>query len=179
MWMFAVLAIYTGMRSKEISQARWSWIDWEGEIFRVPAEFNKTATDRMIPLQPELSAILKPLAGVGAGRILDREWSKHIADQASSQFKEYLHRLGIERGGRIIHDLRHSCASLLAATGYPERLVMDAMGHEDRRTSDHYTRGAIVYYKQVKHWPKGEFRLRTVEKANDSNAMASGVSGAM
>ncbi len=38
------------------------------------------------------------------------------------------------------HDLRHSCASLLAAQGVPARVVMEILGHSDIRvTQNIYT----------------------------------------
>ena len=49
----------------------------------------------------------------------------------------------LQRGGLPnirFHDLRHSCASLLAAQGVPARMAMEILGHSDiRLTQNIYT----------------------------------------
>jgi hypothetical protein len=63
-WLPACLMIYTGCRVQEAMHLRWEWIDWESHVIRlqIHADFQiKNQRERIIPLQPELEAILKPL----------------------------------------------------------------------------------------------------------------------
>ena len=48
-------------------------------------------------------------------------------------FKKLLERAGLP--DMRFHDLRHSCASLLAVQGIPARVAMDVLGHADIRTT--------------------------------------------
>lgn len=38
-----------------------------------------------------------------------------------------------------LHDLRHSAATIMLASGVDRRVVMDILGHADGRQTDHYT----------------------------------------
>ena len=168
--LFAVIAAYTGMRSREIQQLRWSWIKWDAELIGVPASVAKTKRSRWVPLQPELAAILKPMAGVGEAQVFPMQWHKRASQQATRGMQDYLQAVGIKRTGRIVHDLRHSAAGLLTATGMSSHLVMDYLGHTDTAVSKHYSDAAAQYLAQVKGWPAGKLCLRATPRGNTASA---------
>ena len=161
-WLVGVLAIYTAMRVRELRACKWSWFDWEAGLIRIPAEDTKAAKDREIFIQPELLKILEPIRKVGNVLVLDMfSKTKHVSDQTGKAFKLYLAEIGIDRTGRILHDLRHSAASLMHATGLSSEMVGEFIGDDDKATRDHYQKGAKSYLRTVQKegWSKGEFRL--------------------
>jgi len=155
-----VVTAYTGMRSAEVQAMAWDWIRWDAALIGVPAAVSKTKRPRWVPLQPELTAILCALAKVGNAPVIDQAWLKYGTQQATRGMLDYLNALGIERTGRVVHDLRHSVAALLTATGVSSHLVMDHLGHTTAEVSKHYASGAALYANAVKGWPVGEFYLR-------------------
>ena len=70
-------------------------------------------------------------------------------------FRALLRRAGLPH--MRFHDLRHSCASLLAAQGVPARIAMELLGHSDIRLTqniythvlDEATRQAVDVMDQV------------------------------
>lgn len=160
-WLFAVLVAYTGMRSTEARKADWRWFRWNEDLIIIPAEVTKTLADRMVPLQAELKAILMPMAEI-SGPVFDLHISDSNVGNTSKAFAEYLAHIGLVAKGRVVHRLRHCCASLLTATGVQPFLAMEYVGHLDVRTAQRYSKGAKHYVSRVKGWPVGEFRLQRV-----------------
>ncbi|TVR12909.1 MAG: hypothetical protein EA401_08060 [Planctomycetota bacterium] len=165
-WLFAVLVLYTGMRSNEALQAQWRWLRWEEDLVIIPAKVTKTKDGRMVPLQPELRDLLKPLAKP-AGPILEGPLAKATVDDASKGFKTYLTTIGVQAQGRIVHRLRHCCSALLTVSGMSHFEVMEYLGHKDIRVAQKYSRGAKLYRKQVKEWKDGHFRFMALHAATD------------
>ena len=56
------LGAFAGLRSAEIERLDWSEIDLAGGMIEVKAEKTKTASRRLVPIVPNLTAWLKPLA---------------------------------------------------------------------------------------------------------------------
>lgn len=62
------------------------------------------------------------------------EIGKRISPETlTARFPEFLERNGLRR--IRLHDLRHSCASLLLANGVPMKLIQDWLGHSDFATT--------------------------------------------
>lgn len=165
-WLFAVIVAYTGMRSGEAHQADWRWFRWNENLILIPAAVTKTFSDRQVPLQPELKRILMPLAQI-SGPVFDDLVRNATIDDTSKAFSGYLKSIGLTAKGRVVHRLRHCCASLLTATGIQPFLAMEYIGHRDVRTAQHYSKGAKHYLCGVKDWPKGEFRLQPAPATAD------------
>src|SRR5262249_49688160 len=61
--LYFALGAFTGMRSSEILKLEWSDINFERGHITVSAEKAKTATRRLVPIQPNLAQWLTPYRG--------------------------------------------------------------------------------------------------------------------
>jgi integrase len=143
----------TGLRQSELLGLRWRDVDWSAQRVRVRntyvrAEHSKQgksdlSTRRSVPLADRL-----------AGE-LDR-WSRRTiygGDDdlvfAHPQLGTPLDRSKVTRrfkaacedaGTRVVkfHDLRHTFATRLAASGHPLRTIQEFLGHADSKTTQIY-----------------------------------------
>lgn len=169
-WTFFAVGAYTGMRSEEIRSLTWGMIDWDADVIRLPAEITKAQRDRRIPLQPELRAILKPRAGVGAALVMPEAITDTHRTMVTKSFQRFLRRCGVDAEGRGPHALRHTVAALLTATGVSPLLAMDYLGHASAGMTKHYSESARDYVDAVKGWEPGVFRLRVEQEAETAAA---------
>jgi integrase len=121
------LALYTGMRRSEITDTRWSDVDWDRRIIRLKE--GKTGA-RTIHLTDQALDVLRSVPPTGTlviglkPRTLDRAWG-----------------LVRSRCGLIdvhLHDLRHSYASLALKSGLPLAMVGKLLGHRRASTTERY-----------------------------------------
>lgn len=127
-----MVALYTGMRLGELTNLRWSDIDWKAKriIVENRADFStKSSLVRAIPLHPELEAILKPLPRVKE-RVLSWENDSRI-------FKRIWKKAKITDGKP--HLFRHTFCTNLFLTGTDPRTIMELMGHADLATTLKYS----------------------------------------
>jgi integrase len=146
-------ATMTGLRQSELLGLRWRDVDWGAQRIRVRNAFvrgehssegkSDLSTRRSVPMATRLA------------RDLDR-WSKRTPynDEgdlvfAHPQTGNPLDRSKVTRrfqeasklaGVRIIkfHDLRHTFATRLAASGEPLRTIQEFLGHADSKTTQIY-----------------------------------------
>ncbi len=106
----------TGLRKTEALAVRWSWIDWDTCLLRIPAEYRKGAARQPVPvpLNDTVLALLRSRHGRPKQPRLGRVW-----------FQEKHDGLGRVRG----HDLRHTYGSLAHAAGASLPEVRDLLGH--------------------------------------------------
>ena len=153
-----LLALLLGLRRGEIFGLSWSDIDLDAGTLRVSQQLQRetgrgailkrTKTVGSVRTLPIPNLLIPVLAARTEWEHLDRtlagadwkgEWdherlvfrsragSPALPDTALWQFRQVLGGLGLPT--QRLHDLRHSCASLLFAQGIPARLVMEILGH--------------------------------------------------
>jgi integrase len=61
------LLLLTGLRLNEVADASWSEIDMRGGVWVIPSSRMKSGTDHVVPLTPEISAILNSLPHFKSG----------------------------------------------------------------------------------------------------------------
>lgn len=129
-----IVAVYTGMRSAEVTGLRHSEIDWRNKFIRLPAHRTKTVA-RIIPMFPQVAEVLKRYPRViGIDHVFLYE-GKPIKSVKTS-FANSCRLAGIK--GLWFHDLRRTFINRMARRGYPERLIMKIVGHKTRSAFDRY-----------------------------------------
>jgi integrase len=129
------LALYEGLRRKEIAHSEWDWIEWDAGVILVGKTKQNTAGLRRIPL-------------LESARIVLREW--HLAcgrpaaglvcpprkrsDSGLMSFDMLLKRtrhawLAASLDPIGLHEARHTFASYLIAAGVNAKAVTEYMGH--------------------------------------------------
>jgi integrase len=143
-----------GLRRGEVLALLWSDVDFEHNLLRITGSLQRAegklertapksaAGARTLPLPPVLAEALRDhQARQEQERAeLGPEWREHGLVFPSSvgtpmeprnlyrHFKTLLKKLGLPATLRV-HDLRHSCATLLIAQGVHPRVVMEILGH--------------------------------------------------
>jgi integrase len=119
------LLVATGARREEIFGLRWSEVDREAAVIRLPAERNKVKEPRSIPLSPLALSILDELPPLGefalsaGGR---RPFS------GFGKCKARLDGLAGVTGWRV-HDLRRTVATGLQRLGLRLEVIEAVLGH--------------------------------------------------
>lgn len=176
-WLAACILAYTGCRADEGIHLRWEWIRWDARVItlKLADDFNsKTDAERLIPLEPELADILRPLAKP-AGHILPpeiraggsglrvREVAKtgKGARDYTGALRLYLARIGLDAKDRTAHSLRHCFISMkLAAPGTNVERLRKAVGHADFSTTMGYGKCSQLFEAEVDTWPDSTLWLR-------------------
>jgi integrase len=165
-------AAMTGLRQSELLGLRWRDVDWTAQRIRVRNTFvrGEHSTEGKSDLSTRRSV---PMADRLAGE-LDR-WSKRAAydteddlvfahpekgtpldrSKVSKRFKEACRDAGV-REVRF-HDLRHTFATRLAASGQPLRTIQEFLGHADSKTTQIYA-----------HYAPSEHEVQIVNEAFSS-----------
>src|SRR4051794_320772 len=145
-------AAMTGLRQGELLGLRWRDIDWGAQRVRVRqawarGEFttgkSELSTRRSVPLADRLVAELDAWSRRSIYTAEDDLVFAHPllgspldASKVSKRFKRACRDAGV----RVIrfHDLRHTFATRLAASGQPLRAIQEFLGHADLKTTQIY-----------------------------------------
>ncbi len=163
------LALITGARPEEYLALRWSDVDLSEGIVKIDRalvwnragggySFGKpktTKSRRNIPIPPQLSEKLKVhrrhqlesrLKLGGAYENQDLVFATELGTPINSrnlaqrQFREILKRIGLDGKGFVLYSLRHTCATLLMASGENPKIVAERLGHTTiKMTLDTYS----------------------------------------
>ena len=176
-WLAACVLVYTGCRADEAMHLRWEWISWDAGVItlKLADDYeNKSDAERLIPLEPELRAILLPLAKQ-AGHIIAPEIRaggsgmrnvKEVSDGKGAKdytaaLRKYLQRIGLDAKDRTAHSIRHSYISMkLARADQNTERLRKAVGHADFATTMGYGRFSQLYESEVDRWPDSTLWLR-------------------
>ncbi len=146
-------AAMTGLRQGELLGLRWRDVDWSAQRIRVRNTFvrgehsaagkSDLSTRRSVPMTDRLAGELDRwsrrsfysgddelvFAHLQTGNPLDRS-------KVTRRFQEACRTAGV-RAIRF-HDLRHTFATRLAASGQPMRTIQEFLGHADSKTTQIY-----------------------------------------
>jgi len=156
--LFAIMT-YTGLRYQEAACLRWEDIDFQGNVILVRLESGariKRERERIVPIQPELLAILDAQRQPGGHLFPGRRHN------TSRGFRAFLKRAGLQDDDRSPHSCRHTYAGLMTATGVPTALLGAYLGHTNASTTQGYTKLAARYVTAVDGWPRGRFLLTAI-----------------
>jgi integrase len=142
---FYVLAVTTGMRNGELLALQWKDVDLEGRTLWV----RRTVFNGVIsPSKTAAGNRTIRLTGLAIVELRERRLARakgHISEWVfpsragtplsvhnvhNRSWKPLLKRTGLPASTRM-HDLRHTCATLLLSRGVPVKVVSEMLGHGD------------------------------------------------
>jgi integrase len=153
---FVLLAILTGLRSGNVLEMRWDWIDFEHGVLTIPGADYKNKEEQRPPLHPAALAILRnrrrdaapDAVYVFPGRPKDVDGQS--VPQPRKGFRRHWYAMlkaaGIPQrsddwqGGLVCHDLRRTFGSFAADEGVPILAIGKMLGHRNAKTTEVYAR---------------------------------------
>lgn len=158
-WLFAFIALETGMRRSEILGLTWDNVDfrasqirveqqllWDDKGYRVTNELKTPTSHRILPMTPELKAVLgrEKLARRSDFAVCTSKGMPLTKGQVNSMIKRW-NAMCPDFGMHIHpHLFRHTYTTWLIAAGLDPKQVQYLMGHRDLQM----TLGCYAHYQQ-------------------------------
>ena len=136
--------IFTGMRVSEALNVRWEDIDWASGTVTVTSSKTAAGTGRRVTLMPSLQATLRSLQRASqrlTGHVFvmpektysRRDGSSRVGKPVGREYvRAHVLRPAVKRSGVTpvtVHELRHTCASVLLSMGLDVSYIADQLGH--------------------------------------------------
>ena len=157
-----MLAAYYGFRRSEVLGLRWSAVDFEHKLISInhklivvgtevilTDELKTKTSNRTLPLIPAIEeALLRHREQIEKnkafyGNTYDQRYLEYVCveengkivypDHMSKQFSDLLKKHGLRH--IRLHDLRHSCASNMLASGVQMKEIQEWLGHSNFSTT--------------------------------------------
>ena len=144
LYLVVMLALTTGARRSELTGLRWADVDLAGKLVHVGR--SKNGDPKALPLVPAVVAELerfKPAAGSGGGLVFPSARTPSKAYAFEPRWQEALSQAKVKTFR--FHDLRHSCASLLAQNGATLLEIGDLLGHRQVSMTKRYSHLAATH----------------------------------
>jgi len=111
--------------------AEWSEIDFERELWIIPAEHTKAKREHRVPLPPPAIKLLKALPRLAdVDVIFPNPQGKSLSDMALSQLMRGMHEQGQLKAHAVPHGFRSTFRDWAAEqTNYPDEIRKAASGH--------------------------------------------------
>ena len=135
LYLLVLMALTTGARRGELLGMRWQDVNLAQAVVHVPT--TKNGDPKVLPLTPPVLEELKHIQGLPAELIFKSPRRPRQPFGFDPQWKQAMRQAGI-RGFRF-HDLRHSCASMLAASGATLLEIGDLLGHRQISMTRRYS----------------------------------------
>lgn len=131
------LLLLTGCRKRELLDAKWSEIDLDKQVWRIPMERAKTSKTRHVPLSEQAMGVLRSLRRwEGCDYVVPNPDTRKPYQSIHFSWDKARKEAGL--ADVRIHDCRHSFASWLVEAGYSIYIVSKALGHASSRTTERY-----------------------------------------
>ena len=141
----ALIIVYnTGMRKGEIKQLKWSYIDRDNMMIRLPKEVTKEAKPKSIPINHHVKAVLDKLPRTIHGYILTYKGRPMTGkNNMRTQFPRACKKAGIpygrnQPGGITFHDIRTAVKSYMEEAGVGGARRDAILGHSKKGMDRHY-----------------------------------------
>lgn len=135
LYLLVLLALTTGARKGELLGLHWQDVDLDRGIAHCGR--SKNGDPKSLPLVPAVVDALRPFAGKPAALVFASPRHPEQPFAFELQWADALKAAHI-RNFRF-HDLRHSCASMLAASGATLLEIADVLGHRQLQMTKRYS----------------------------------------
>jgi len=157
LYLLALMGLTTGARKGELLGLRWDDVDLVGLLAHVGR--SKNGDPKALPLVSAVVAELarfKPAGGGGPALVFPSTRNPGNANAFEQGWKDALKRARV-RDFRF-HDLRHSCASLLAQNGATLLEIGDLLGHRQVAMTARYSHLAATHRTALVNRVLGDLR---------------------
>jgi integrase len=126
---FFKLLVLTGQRRSEVSGMRWSEIDADARVWRLPPTRTKNAKPHQVPLVPQAWDLIQAQPRfVGSDFVLSMDGKRPIIGYARAK-RRLSAKAGIEADCWRYHDLRRTTASGLQRLGVRTEVIERCLNH--------------------------------------------------
>lgn len=148
----AKLLLLTFVRKSELSEAKWSEIDFEREVWVIPAERMKKRQPHVVPLSSQaidLFIALRSLSGSSPFVLPNRyETSRPMSSATFNRFFAQVSLAAQERGLSLAHfgphDLRRTASTILHEEGFSSDWIEKQLAHEQRGVRAVYNKAQYI-----------------------------------
>ena len=154
LYLLVLLALTTGARKSELTGLRWRDIDLVEKVMHVAR--TKNGDPKVLPLVPAAAEQLQAFKGADSALVFA---SKIRPDQPYSFEQRWAQALRLARVRSFrLHDLRHSCASMLARQGATLLEIGDLLGHRQVSMTKRYSHLASSHRSALVNRVLGDLR---------------------
>jgi integrase len=127
------MAPYVFVRPGELRGARWSEIDLEGAIWRIPKERMKRGREHLVPLAHQVVKLLEDLQPItGDGELLFPGLRSNSRPISEVTLNAALRRLGFTKDEHTPHGFRTTASTRLNEMGFPPSDIELQLAHADQ-----------------------------------------------
>jgi integrase len=146
--------LHTMVRPREAAEAKWSEIDFENELWVIPAERMKMKIEHIVPLTRQTLSILEIIKPVSAHREYLFPSDRHPTKPSNPETaNKALQRMGF-KGRLVAHGMRSIASTTLNEQGFDGDIIESALSHQEQneirkaynRTQYIERRKALMYW---------------------------------
>lgn len=150
------LLAYTFVRTNELRFMQWSEVDWQGKLWRIPAERMKMNRPHIVPLAPQVLDILKQVKDLGLSDTYVFFNSSRQQPYSENVFTNALKKMGY-RDVMTGHGFRGLASTTLHERQYMHEAIELQLAHDsESKTSKAYNGAKHLPYrvKMMNEWAK-------------------------
>lgn len=157
------------VRPREAAEAKWSEIDFENELWVIPAERMKMKIEHIVPLTRQTLSILEIIKPVSAHREYLFPSDRHPTKPSNPETaNKALQRMGF-KGRLVAHGMRSIASTTLNEHGFDGDIIESALSHQEQnevrkaynRTQYIERRKALMYWwsEHIEQATRGDIRM--------------------
>ena len=150
------LLAYTFVRTNELRFMQWNEVDWQGKLWRIPAERMKMNRPHIVPLAPQVLDILKQVKDLGLSDTYVFFNSSRQQPYSENVFTNALKKMGY-RDVMTGHGFRGLASTTLHERQYMHEAIELQLAHDsESKTSKAYNGAKHLPYrvKMMNEWAK-------------------------
>jgi integrase len=151
---YIAIGLFAGLRTAELERLDWSEIDFESDLIEVSAKKAKTASRRLVAIQPNLREWLIP----------HRKHKGSVRPQDRFEFRQSFNQARKDAGIKEWPNnaLRHSFASYHIAHFKDAKSLALDMGHRDTKMIFQHYRNVVKPREAERYWQLKPARARKI-----------------